>query len=427
MIKQILTHKLTLLVLLGLLLMLPMHSILDLNHERQARRSEAIGRIMASHSGAQRLIGPLLVQPFTLDEPASEKKPAQRRTFYRYLLPQSLEAGITLTATPRQLGIYQTQIYQAEIHLSGHLPLTKEWDVPAGSVAGQPYLAIALSDARGISQVPQVNLAGQPRPVVPGARLGKLAGVHVPLTQPLPAEGPFEVTMTLQGMEWLSLVPLGRDSHLKLTGNWPHPNFLGDFLPASRQVDRTGFRAEWRTSWFASDMENNFERLMRQETHDLPAFTTSLVQPVNHYQLNERSAKYALLFIGLTFLCVLLQELLLARRVHPIQYALVGMGLVIFYLVLLALTEQIGFGPAYLLASLACIALNSLYLGQVLGGRKAALGCAAMLGLLYGVLYALLQVEALALLLGSGLLFAVLALVMYLTRKLDWYALNRPQ
>ncbi len=161
--------------------------------------------------------------------------------------------------------------------------------------------------------------------------------------------------------------------------------------------------------------------MMKGASGDLPTFSVSLVQPVDHYQLNERAAKYALLFIGLTFISFFMFELLKGLRVHPIQYALVGMGLAIFYLVLLALTEHLGFGWAYLVAALASVLLNGFYLSHVLGGPKQGIGFAALLGLVYAILYSLLQAEEIALLLGALLLFATLALIMMLTRKLDWY------
>lgn len=171
-------------------------------------------------------------------------------------------------------------------------------------------------------------------------------------------------------------------------------------------------------------MENRFNRLMAGNASSFPSFSVSLVQPVDHYQLNERAAKYALLFIGLTFISFFMFELLKGLRVHPIQYALVGMGLVVFYLVLLALTEHLGFAMAYLLASGASVVLNGFYLSHVLGGSRQGVGFSALLGLVYGVLFGLLQAEGNALLLGALLLFVVLALIMTLTRKLDWYALT---
>ena len=425
MVKQILTHKTTLLLLLSLLLMLPMQWILDLNQERQAYRRQAIEKIMGSASGPQRLIGPILVQPFVREVMLNDGKEWKRHQerLLRYSLPQRLDAQIGMEVTPRHLGIYQAQVYQSVITLSGTLGTQSDWQVPDDAVAETPYLSLALSDARGISQIPAVTLAGKSREVVPGARLGQLAGVHVPLT--VGEGGNFEVKLALQGMESIALVPIGRDSSLTLAGNWPHPSFLGDFLPTSREVNSAGFTARWQTSWFATDMESRLPSLIEGQSETLPAFTTSLVQPVDHYQQNERSAKYALLFIGLTFLAVVMGELLRGLRIHPIQYALVGMSLVIFYLVLLALTEQIGFTPAYLLASLACVLLNGAYLSQSLGGARAGLAFAGLQALLYGVLYGLLQAEDLALLLGALLLLLILALVMMLTRKFDWYALSR--
>lgn len=425
MVKQILTHKTTVLLLLGLLLMLPMQWILDLNQERQAYRRQAIEKIMGSASGPQRLIGPVLVQPFVREVTLHDGKEVKRyqERLLRYRLPQRLDAHIGMEVTPRTLGIYQAQVYQAKVTLSGTLDADPDWQVPADAVAETPYLSLALSDARGISQIPTLTLGGKSLEVMPGARLGQLAGVHAPLTTD--AGGRFEVALTLQGMERLALVPVGRDSSLTLAGNWPHPNFLGDFLPTSREVTQEGFNARWQTSWFATDMESRLPDLIEEHSDTLPAFATSLVQPVDHYQQNERSAKYALLFIGLTFLAVVMGELLRGLRIHPIQYALVGMSLVIFYLVLLALTEQIGFTPAYLLASLACVLLNAVYLSQALGGPRAGLAFAGLQALLYTVLYGLLQAEDLALLLGALLLLLILALVMMLTRTFDWYALNR--
>ncbi|MCS3457042.1 inner membrane protein [Aeromonas sp. BIGb0405] len=437
MVKQIVTHKIFLLLLLGLLLMLPVQSILDLNHERQSYQRQAIGSMMASSSGPQRLLGPVLVQPYSRAVTVEQdgKRFVRQERLYRYLLPEQLDMRANMVVTPRKLGIYQAQIYHSTITLSGRLPDTltdkallasnPELSFDAADpalVPGKPYLSLVLSDARGINSVPVLQLGDRHIPFVPGALLGEdQAGIHAPLDA-LPGEqGEFHIELNLQGMNSLELVPLGRESRLQLTGNWPHPNFIGDFLPGSRKLDEAGFNANWQTSWFATDMETRFLRSMSGKEQALPAFSVSLVQSVDQYRLNERAAKYALLFIGLTFISFFMFELLKGLRVHPIQYALVGMGLVIFYLLLLALTEHLGFALAYLLAALASVALNGFYLSHVLGGLKQGLGFAALLGVVYATLYGLLQAEQSALLLGALLLFAILALIMMLTRKLDWY------
>lgn len=439
MVKQILTHKVVMLLLLSLLLMIPVHSIMELNRERQAYRSQAIQSIMASSSGPQRLIGPVLVQPYTraITVEQDGKRFVRTEQLYRYLLPTQLAVRAKMDVTPRKLGIYQAQVYQTRLSLSGYLPTelddkplvsgNQETNAGSGSslTPGKPYLSLVLSDARGINSVPELQLGEARVPFAPGAQLGgTMAGIHAPLTA-LPTEnGRFHIELDLQGMNALEVVPLGQDSQFNLSGNWPHPNFIGDFLPGKRTLGEQGFEANWQTSWFATDMETRFNRLMNGTRGKLPSFNVSLVQPVDHYQLNERAAKYALLFIGLSFLSFFMFELLRGLRVHPIQYALVGMGLVVFYLVLLALTEQLGFAWAYLIASLASVALNGFYLSHVLGGIRQGLGFAAILGVVYSILFGLLQAEEIALLLGALLLFAVLALIMVLTRKLDWYRMT---
>ncbi|WP_421262243.1 cell envelope integrity protein CreD [Aeromonas jandaei] len=430
MVKQIFTHKIFLLLLLSLLLMVPVQSIMELNRERQIYRNQAIQSIMASSSGPQRLMGPVIVQPYTRSVTVEQdgKRFVRQEQTYRYLLPEQLDVQATMEVTPRKLGIYQAQVYQTRLSLSGRLPTAaqlQESTPLAGDdelVAGKPYLSLVLSDARGINSVPELQLGKQRTPFAPGARLGSTqAGIHAPLDSLPQQDGTFHLELNLQGMNELEVVPLGRESKLQLAGNWPHPNFIGDFLPASRSLNQEGFSANWQTSWFATDMESRFNRAMNGGEGMLPTFSVSLVQPVDHYQLNERAAKYALLFIGLTFISFFMFELLKGLRVHPIQYALVGMGLAIFYLVLLALTEHLGFGWAYLVAALASVLLNGFYLSHVLGGPKQGSGFAALLGLVYAILYSLLQAEEIALLLGALLLFATLALIMLLTRKLDWY------
>ncbi|WP_429186752.1 cell envelope integrity protein CreD [Aeromonas veronii] len=430
MVKQIFTHKIFLLLLLSLLLMVPVQSIMELNRERQIYRNQAIQSIMASSSGPQRLMGPVIVQPYTRSVTVEQdgKRFVRQEQTYRYLLPEQLDVQATMEVTPRKLGIYQAQVYQTRLSLSGRLPTAAQLQESAPLagddelVAGKPYLSLVLSDARGINSVPELQLGTQRIPFAPGARLGDaLAGIHAPIDSLPQQDGTFHLELNLQGMNALDIVPLGKESTLQLAGNWPHPNFIGDFLPGSRTLSPQGFEANWQTSWFASDMETRFNRMMNGGDSHLSTFSVSLVQPVDHYQLNERAAKYALLFIGLTFISFFMFELLKGLRVHPIQYALVGMGLAIFYLVLLALTEHLGFGWAYLVAALASVLLNGFYLSHVLGGPKQGIGFAALLGLVYAILYSLLQAEEIALLLGALLLFATLALIMLLTRKLDWY------
>ena len=289
---------------------------------------------------------------------------------------------------------------------------------------------MGISDPRGIGKVPQLNAGGKAHPFSAGAGLPHMSeGIHAPLPQLLdlakPQTLPFAFQLNLQGTRSISYVPVGESSTLSLTSNWPHPSFIGNFLPLQRSVDAKGFKAQWESSWFANNLNDRFQQAAFSDGKSglsaLPAFSTGLVQPVDQYQQNERSVKYAVLFIGLTFLSFFLLETLRSLRVHPIQYVLVGMALVMFFLVLLALSEHLGFGPAYLLAAAACVGQIGFYVSHILGGWKRGLGFAGLLSLLYAVLYGLLQSEDNALLLGSLLLFAALTAIMTLTRRLDWY------
>ncbi|MEN9584022.1 MAG: hypothetical protein RLZZ616_1028, partial [Pseudomonadota bacterium] len=244
MVKQIFTHKIFLLLLLSLLLMVPVQSIMELNRERQAYRSQAIHSIMASSSGPQRLMGPVVVQPYTRIVTVEQdgKRFERKQQIYRYLLPEQLEVRANMEVTPRKLGIYQAQVYHAQLSLSGRLPTGLNSKAPISGepelsvdgtdpalVAGTPYLSLVLSDARGINRVPELQLGEQSIPFAPGALLGDgLAGIHAPLAA-LPGEGgTFHIELDLQGMNELEVVPLGQDSKLNLASNWPHPNFIGD-------------------------------------------------------------------------------------------------------------------------------------------------------------------------------------------------------
>jgi len=221
---------------------------------------------------------------------------------------------------------------------------------------------------------------------------------------------------------------VGRDSRVELSSDWPHPSFVGEYLPASREVGGAGFSALWQTSFFATDMEQVLQACVtRNDCKGLGArhFGVSFVDPVDQYLKTERAIKYALLFIGLTFAVFFLFEVLKRMAVHPMQYALVGMSLALFYLLLLSLSEHLSFVWAYTIAATACVALIGFYVSHVLHSALRGGAFAGLLALLYALLFGLLGAEDYALLLGSVLVFAVLAGFMLLTRKLDWYGVGR--
>ncbi|MBX9487597.1 cell envelope integrity protein CreD [Yersinia enterocolitica] len=434
MFKSVLFWKIAALLGLILLIMIPKEMLLNVINERSGYRQSVVDKVSDSTSRAQKILGPLIVVPYSewIETEVDGKKQGQRVNRHRYLLPEVM----TVTGAPdvevRQLGIYQAQVYQGELYFHGQFESSSLDDLDReGVTIGTPSLVLALSDSRGIQQISPLSLGNAKINFEPGAFLGRTAqGVHAPLTIEQVRQGKFDVNfkLTLAGTNSLSVVPVGRSSELTLQSNWPHPNFVGEFLPLQRKVDEKGFRAHWSSNWLANSMNINFSGdNVRFDFDQLPAFTTSLIEPVDHYQLTERAIKYAILFIGLTFFSFFLFESLTSLRVHPIQYLLVGAALVLFYLMLLAFSEHLGFTLAYIIASLSCSMLIAIYLSAVLGGWLRGALFASGLLLLYGVLFGLLQSEDNALLLGAGLLFIILAAVMLLTRRLDWYQVASPQ
>lgn len=221
------------------------------------------------------------------------------------------------------------------------------------------------------------------------------------------------------------MVPVGRETHVRLASDWPHPGFVGEFLPREKQISAQGFKASWQTSFFST----NLEELLARCGSASPAacgefharrFGVSFVDPVDQYLKSERAAKYAFLFIGLTFAGFFLAEVLKGTSVHPVQYGLVGLALAMFFLLLLSLSEHIGFTAAYLVSTVACVGLVTYYVVHVLDSRAQGAGFGVMLASLYALLYGILSSEDYALLMGSLLVFGILAVIMVLTRRVSW-------
>jgi inner membrane protein len=247
--------------------------------------------------------------------------------------------------------------------------------------------------------------------------------VHAVLGRLTPGKtNSFELALLLQGTQALEYVPVGKQTTIRMRSEWPHPSFQGQFLPETREVTAQGFDATWRTSHLASGIESPLRGcLAGRGACRTSTLGVSFIEPVNVYLQTERAAKYGFLFVAVTFLVFLLFELLKDLAIHPVQYGLVGVSLAMFFLLLLALTEHVPFAVAYVVASGSCIGLLAFYVSFVLRSVRRAAGFTTLLSALYGALYVLLRSEDMALLLGALLLFGILAAVMVVTRKVDWY------
>ncbi|MCG5582232.1 cell envelope integrity protein CreD [Klebsiella pneumoniae] len=433
MLKSPLFWKITTLIGCIVLLSLPLMMVRELINERADYRSEVVDAIEQSTSGSQKLAGPLIAIPITetLTRMENQKEVNYQRNWVYYWLPESLVVTGKQTVESRRVGIYSGQVWHNALQIKASFdPLRLAALRKTNIVLGQPRLVVSVGDARGIGAIHAPEVNGNVLSVEPGLGIsGDGAGIHMPMPALAEDNKPLEIafSLDLNGTGEFSLVPLGRNSELQLTSNWPHPGFLGSFLPTQREVSAAGYRAHWQSSWFANDMGSYFKDDMEIPWSRLPAFSADVMSLADQYQLTDRATKYAILLIGLTFMAFFVFESLTRRPLHPMQYLLVGLSLVLFYLVLLALSEHIGFTAAWLAASLSGAVMNGIYLQAVLRGWRNSLLFVAALLLLDGVMWFLLHSEDSALLLGTGVLALALSVLMFLTRRVDWYALSLPK
>ncbi len=433
MLKSPLFWKITTLIGCIVLLSLPLMMVRELINERADYRSEVVDAIEQSTSGSQKLAGPLIAIPVTetLTRRENQKEVAYQRSWVYYWLPESLAVTGKQTVESRRVGIYSGQVWHNALQIKATFDPLRLASLRKTNISlGQPRLVVSVGDARGIGAIhaPEVNgnvLSGEPGLGISGDG----AGIHMPMPALAEDNKPLEIafSLDLNGTGAFSLVPIGRNNELQLTSNWPHPGYLGSFLPTKREVNAAGYRAHWQSSWFANDMGSYFKDDMEIPWSRLPAFSADVMSLADQYQLTDRATKYAILLIGLTFMAFFAFESLTHRPLHPMQYLLVGLSLVLFYLVLLALSEHIGFTAAWLAASLCGAVMNGIYLQAVLRGWRNSLLFVAALLLLDGVMWFLLHSEDSALLLGTGVLALALSTLMFLTRRVDWYALSLPK
>jgi inner membrane protein len=396
--------------------------------DRQAYRDDAVKSIEASYAGPQTVIGPVLVRPYTqttvtLEDGDKETKKRVERIaeLTATSFPHVLDVRGKLTPTERRHGLYTVTVYEFAGHLKGSIEIVQPQTV--GKVEwGEPYLAMSVDDVRGIVGTPTVVVNGTPETMFQGAEstMGWQPNLRVPLRGVKEMNGrvDFAIDMDLAGTEQLSVAPVGDSNHVELSSTWRSPLFAGQFLPRTRDVSGDGFTAAWDVSSLATGTQ---VQMQSRPVKQIDLMNVSLLTPIDPYKLSDRATKYGILFIVLTFGGFFLFEMMKLLPIHPVQYLLVGFGLAIFFLLLISFSEHMAFAVAYLISSAACIGLLTFYLSYVLRSVMRGLGFGGMLTALYAAVYGLLISEDNALILGSLLLFAVLAVVMVVTRKVDWY------
>ncbi|MDM2944511.1 cell envelope integrity protein CreD [Citrobacter sp. Cm038] len=415
-----------------LLLLIPLTMVRQIIVERSDYRSAVEDAIRQSTSGPQKMVGPLIAIPVTevYTELEDDKEVQRKRSFIHFWLPESLMVEANQDVEARRIGIYEGQVWHNGMSVRAEFNAERLSELNHPNVTvGKPFIVVGVGDARGIGVVnaPQVN--GVSLTVEPGTGLnGRAQGIHIPLPDAdwVEKDLSLALSLNLSGTGDFSVVPVGRSSEMTLTSNWPHPNFLGDFLPAKREVSESGFKAQWQSSWFANNLGERFEG-EKIGWQGMPAFSVAVATSADQYQLTDRATKYASLLIVLTFMSFFVLECMSNLRLHPMQYLLVGLSLVMFYLLLLALSEHIGFTAAWIIASMVGALMNGVYLQAILQGwRNSILFTVALLSL-DGVMWVLLRSQDSALLLGTGVLLLALCGIMFLTRHLDWHSLAQPK
>ena len=424
----------------ALILKIPLLMVDSTLDARKWSSVQAAASITRPWGPAQRLIGPVLVVPYSYQREVEQTNLVNgQRITERVVrdfvgeasfLPEQLTVMGDLQPSERKRGIYRTLVYTGKVRLTGQFaPLTWAFlGLQADNLRphlNRARLSFAVSDLRGMRDAVSVNWGEQAIPLQPGARLEDFTtGLHAPLVL-VEGGGPqiFSVELTLNGSESFNVVPLGRETRVSLTSRWPDPSFIGAYLPTERTVDEKGFKATWQVSYHGRDFPQQWtdrpgDPRPSKDSFEAAAFGVSLLPVVDTYRTVDRSIKYGILFIALIFTAFFLFEVTLGLRLNALNYLLVGVALCLFFLSLLALSEFLPFPVAYGVAAFAAIALVGLYCWRVLlSGRRAWLVSSILSGV-YVYLYFVLNMEDVSLLAGTGALFVMLAAVMYGTRTL---------
>jgi inner membrane protein len=413
--------------ILILLLLIPVAMIKGVIRDRTQVSHQAEIDVQRSWGGEQRVAGPVMIVPYTRTL-LNQRGESFERTYRAYVLPRILDVDATIRPDTRYRGIHEVTVYTGVIRISGVFDEPSIDDVPdaVGTIVHDDLqIALGVSDARAITKKPEIAIGDKtagfaPNGVVRDGLPPQIVASIGNVFESGSAE--FTLELHLNGTSSLRFLPLGDTTTVTMQSSWPSPSFVGSYLPESRTVSEQGFDARWQVSSLGRPLPSAWiEGAVNASLAPQSEFGVELFVPVGMYQLSDRATKYAVLFIGLTFVAYFLFEVIAGLRLHPLQYLLVGFANTLFYLLLLSLSEHLGFGAAYLVSAVASTGLIAGYSNSILGQRSRAALMTLVLALLYGFLYMTLKAETYAMLAGSTGLWLTLAIVMYLTRRVDWY------
>lgn len=416
--------RLATIFVITVILMIPTIMIQALISERKDRRDVAAEEVSQNWGSSQVVIGPIITVPLRFNY-YDDKNSLRQMTQYAHFLPEQLDIKGGIKSQVRRRGIYDIVLYNSDLELSGRFkkPDFEELGIQSAEILYESTrVEIGITDMKGIRDTVSFLWNDQELPANSGLDNNEIFNTGLSVKIDLSEDKDlytFKTKIKLNGSESLMFAPVGNETKVNLNSDWNNPGFFGAFLPDQRTIDENGFDSNWKVL----HLSREYPQAWKGHSYNInkSLFGVNLLLKVDEYQKTTRTVKYALLFISLTFLTFFLIEILSNKAIHPIQYLLIGVALVIFYTLLLSMTEYVAFHYAYLIASVGIIALVSMYTRSVLASKTQALIIMLVLILLYGYLYIILQLQDYALLMGSIILFVALALTMYFTRNIDWF------
>ncbi|HZV69933.1 MAG TPA: cell envelope integrity protein CreD [Saprospiraceae bacterium] len=436
--------KVVIIGFLILVLMIPSMMIISLVQERSSRKMQVTNEVSSKWGQLQTVTGPYIEIPY-LEELKFNDKTSELIEHTLYYFPSALETTGSMTPVVKKRSIFKVILYESELDIRGtfNYPDLKALNISPDKILwDKATIHLAITDLSGISTQVNFQMGDTLIPMTAAAPTGlKLNNglmCYLPggVTQNETLD--FRIRLNLKGSQGIYFAPVAGNNKVKLTSTWPSPKFEGQFLPDTSTINDKGFEASWTildinrqiTQQWTDVTPQTFQNATASRytdqygyntsTPNTPVFGVELFDTVDHYTKNERTVKYAFLLITLTFAVYFFCEVLKKQRVHPLQYGLVGAALVIFFVLLLSLSEHLGFDPAYFIASFATILLITLYSRSIFSEKRYATLAGGLLVVLFGFIYIILQLEDFALLAGSIALFVIIALIMYLTRKVKW-------
>ena len=429
-IKNSVTLKLITITILMLLLLIPAAMITSVIREREDLNAQAILEVSSKWAESQQINGPILTIPLIYEYQNDEE--IWQTTKYWHILPEALDINGEIEPEKLRRGIYEIVVYKSNLSFAGKFTLDHKLDRANLKEIkyDQSFLTIGISDLRGIEDQIILHWQGQDLEVEPGSQIPDMIYAGVTINLPdiehlLKTTVDFDCVIKLQGSRNMSFIPIGNTTNVNITSNWPSPSFNGSFLPDSREVTDKGFKANWKILQLNRNFPQTWIDTNQDKKMENAAFGVDLILPLDDYQKSMRSAKYAVMTIALTFLIFFLVEILNRRKIHPFQYALVGIALCLFYVLLVSISEHSNFNFAYAISTIAIVTMITLYSLSVFKLRKLSILLVATLVGIYGFLFVTLQLVDYALLMGSIGLTLILGATMYFTRNINWYNLNR--